>query len=123
MHPVACFVPLWFKPTSLRALVSLTAWTSFVCVVIVLLAIQSPNPLLQGTVWGSAISIGASVTAAFLNSYLRTLLTSVVREDSPHNESRLFWCGVVMQAGSFLGSCVMFPLVSIFNVFQSAEYC
>uniref|UniRef100_A0A915DQY1 Riboflavin transporter n=1 Tax=Ditylenchus dipsaci TaxID=166011 RepID=A0A915DQY1_9BILA len=123
MHPVACFIPLWLKPKSLNVLTSLTALTTFFCGLIVVLALQSPTPLLRHSVWGSAISIVAAIIAASLNSYLRTVLTSVVREDSPQNESRLFWCGVVMQAGSFLGACLMFPLVNVFNIFHSANLC
>ncbi|KAI1722910.1 riboflavin transporter 2 [Ditylenchus destructor] len=122
-HPIACFAPLWIKTSNTTILVSLTILTSALGGLIVILALQSPTPMLHGSVWGASIPIITSILTAFLNSYLRTVLTSVVREGSADNESRLFWCGVVMQIGSFLGACVMFPLVNFLHVFQPAKLC
>lgn len=31
----------------------------------------------------------------------------------------LFWCGVSQQVGSCIGALIMFPIVSIFRLFQS----
>jgi hypothetical protein len=118
---VACFLPQWILPRSVPILAALTATTSVLCGVIITLAAQSPTPLLYNVVWGGILSVSLSIAASALNAYLRTVFTGVMREDAPNDESRLFWCGVFMQVGSFVGSCVMFPLVNVYNLFQSAQ--
>ncbi|KAH7722034.1 hypothetical protein AAVH_10530 [Aphelenchoides avenae] len=94
--PIACFLPMWIQPRAMPVLVGLTGLTTVLCGIIIALALQSPYPILQESVWGAVISIVVSVCASGMNSYLRTVLTSVIREDSP-SESRLFWCGVFTQ--------------------------
>ncbi|KAE9552544.1 hypothetical protein FO519_004241 [Halicephalobus sp. NKZ332] len=120
---VACFVPLWIQPRSVLSLVILTLIASSVCGYIVLLAALSPTPFLVHSFWGGFLSVFASIIAAALHAYLRTVFTSVIREDNPNSESRLFWCGVFMQIGSFIGTSIMFPLVNVANLFQSAAPC
>lgn len=122
-HPVASFLPMWVHPKTLKQLVSLTVIATAFCSIIVILALQSPEPLFRKEISGSILVIVVSVITALLHSYIRTVITTVMREDAPNNESRLFWCGVFMQVGSFLGSVVIFPLVNLVNLFQSAPLC
>lgn len=120
---VACFVPLWVQPRSVPILLLLTVLATGFCGYIVTLAALSPEPFLLHSKWGPSLSVMASIGAASMHAYLRTVFTSVIREDNPNSESRLFWCGVFMQIGSFLGTSVMFPLVNFANLFQSAPPC
>uniref|UniRef100_A0A7E4WE87 Riboflavin transporter n=1 Tax=Panagrellus redivivus TaxID=6233 RepID=A0A7E4WE87_PANRE len=120
---LACFLPLWFQPRSVSILVILTGIATTFCGYIVLIASQSPTPWLVHSNWGGILSVTAAVLAAGFHAYLRTVFTSVIREDNPHSESRLFWCGVYMQVGSFIGTTVMFPLVNYAQIFQSAVPC
>ncbi|KAI6227385.1 Riboflavin transporter [Aphelenchoides fujianensis] len=119
-HPLASFLPMWFQPKGMRSLVVLTVFATIFCSVIVLLAFQSPTPLLHESVFGGVLTVVVSIITAFTHAYLRTVLTSVIRDDAPENENRLFWCGVYMQVGSFLGSLLMFPLVNVAHLFESA---
>jgi riboflavin transporter 2 len=120
---VACFIPLWIQPRSIPILTLLTVIASGFCGYIVVLAGQSPQPFLVQSFWGGFLSVFASIVAASLHAYLRTVFTSVIREDNPDSESRLFWCGVFMQIGSFIGTSIMFPLVNVAHLFQSAPAC
>ncbi|KAI6230973.1 Riboflavin transporter [Aphelenchoides besseyi] len=122
-HPLASFLPMWVQPKGVRTLVCLTAFSTIVCAMIVVLALQSPTPFLHGSIFGSTFTVVVSIITAFMHAYLRAVLTAVLRDDAPHNESRLFWCGVYMQVGSFLGSVIMFPLVNVAHLFQSAPLC
>ena len=99
---VACFLPLWIQPRSVPILTLLTVIASSICGYLVLLAAQSPTPLLLHSYWGGFLSVIASIMAAALHAYLRTVFTSVIREDNPDSESRLFWCGVFMQVRCYL---------------------
>ncbi|KAI6179770.1 Riboflavin transporter [Aphelenchoides besseyi] len=116
-HPLASFF------ANVGATQSLTAFSTVVCAMIVVLALQSPTPFLHGSVFGSIFTVVISIITAFMHAYLRAVLTAVLRDDAPNNESRLFWCGVYMQVGSFLGSVIMFPLVNVAHLFQSAPLC
>ncbi|CAD5208658.1 unnamed protein product [Bursaphelenchus xylophilus] len=122
-HPVASFLPMWIQPKGLKDLVGVTVAGTAGCTAIFVLALQSPKPWGVGTVYGPVFSVLVSIFTALLHAYGRTILTSVIREDAPHNESRLFWCGVFMQVGSFIGSLIMFPIVNVAGLFESAPLC
>uniref|UniRef100_A0A914HCP5 Riboflavin transporter n=1 Tax=Globodera rostochiensis TaxID=31243 RepID=A0A914HCP5_GLORO len=124
-HPLANFLPLWLKPHSLPVLLGLTAICTVGTAFIFVLALQSPNPIFRDSApeIGSAFVIVLSIVTGFLCSYLRTHITGLIRGEHPDSESRLFWCGFFMQVGSFLGACVMFPLVNVFKVFQKRDPC
>ncbi|PAV79322.1 hypothetical protein WR25_23070 [Diploscapter pachys] len=66
--------------------------------------------------------ITAVILAAAFHSYLRVVFASLLREGE-QSASRLFWCGVFIQIGSFFGSVIMFPLVNIFKLFTPAPPC
>lgn len=126
-HPIANFLPLWVKPSSMSIILTLMIICTGGSVFIFILALQSPEPMLRSSnpVLGSTISVVVSVITGFLHSYLRTHLTSIVRSEQQqaHAESALFWCGFFMQIGSFLGACVMFPLVNYTEIFHKRDPC
>ncbi|VBB27736.1 unnamed protein product [Acanthocheilonema viteae] len=84
---------------------------------------MSPTPILQFSTWGSVLIIIIVVCSVALNSFLRTVLATVLGDDATDNETRLFWGGVFIQIGSFLGSIAMFPLVNTFHLFVPAPPC
>ncbi|KAF7635643.1 hypothetical protein Mgra_00004886 [Meloidogyne graminicola] len=102
-HPPANFLPIWCKPRS----ISIIFFMTFICTAstafIFFLALQSPEPLLRDSYpfIGSFLSVSASVLAGFLCSYLRTLITGLVRSEQANSEKALFWCGFFMQVGVF----------------------
>uniref|UniRef100_A0A914WPZ1 Riboflavin transporter n=1 Tax=Plectus sambesii TaxID=2011161 RepID=A0A914WPZ1_9BILA len=65
----------------------------------------------------------AAVCALGIQAYLRTSMAGMLREGAEGSESRLFWCGVFTQLGSFVGAVLIFPLVSVYHLFQSAPQC
>jgi len=119
-HPLANFLPLWIKPKNLSFVVFLTLFCTLLTTVIFILALQSPQPVLYDTIYGGSIPVLSSVLFGFTASYLRTHITGLVRSEHHDDESRLFWCGLFMQIGSFVGAFVMFPLVNVWKIFQRA---
>uniref|UniRef100_A0A1I7WAQ6 Riboflavin transporter n=1 Tax=Heterorhabditis bacteriophora TaxID=37862 RepID=A0A1I7WAQ6_HETBA len=111
---------IFFRSISLLAV--LTVLSSCVTSFIIYLASLSPNFIFNSMVGGSALSIISVLMAAGLHSYLRVVFASLLREGH-QSESRLFWCGVFIQIGSFIGSAVMFPLVNVFHVFTPSPTC
>uniref|UniRef100_A0A914YZI8 Riboflavin transporter n=1 Tax=Panagrolaimus superbus TaxID=310955 RepID=A0A914YZI8_9BILA len=122
-HALACFIPIWYQPTSLRSLTTLTLIATGFCGYIVLLAFQSPYPFLHHSFWGGFFSVSAAIVSSALQSYLRTVFTAVIRDDNPESDSRLFWCGIFMQIGSVIGTAVMFPLINFAHIFKSGPAC
>lgn len=121
--PAICFLPLVIQPKNLCSITGLTLLSSTLSAVIVSLAAMSPTPILQYSILGKILVVSVSVCACALHSYLRTAFATILRQGSEDSESRLFWCGVFIQIGSFLGSSIMFPLVNVFKLFTSAPPC
>ncbi|KAE9417219.1 hypothetical protein Angca_004182, partial [Angiostrongylus cantonensis] len=122
VSPAVSFLPLILAVRSVLSLCFLTFCSSCATAFIVYLASLSPNLIFNSVTIGSILSVGSALLAAGLHSYLRVMFASLLREGE-ESESRLFWCGVFIQVGSFIGSAVMFPLVNIVSVFTSAPRC
>ncbi|KAK6755270.1 hypothetical protein RB195_013942 [Necator americanus] len=116
------FLPFFVSIRSLPVLTALTVFSSLVTAFIIYLATLSPDLIFNSRPVGSVLSICSAVVASGTHSYLRVVFASLLRE-SEQSENRLFWCGVFIQVGSFMGSAVMFPLVNIVKVFTSAPAC
>ncbi|KAF1752857.1 hypothetical protein GCK72_019412 [Caenorhabditis remanei] len=96
VSPLSSFLPFFVSVRSIPVLAVLTACSSAVTAFIVYLAALSPNLIFNSVTAGSALSIGGSLVAAGLHSYLRVVFASLLREGH-QSESRLFWCGVFIQ--------------------------
>lgn len=55
-----------------------------------------------------------------LFSYLKVVIGSLLHEAG---HAALVWCGAVIQVGSLVGALAMFPIVSIYHLFQSGQDC
>ncbi|KAL7077546.1 hypothetical protein ACQ4LE_003303 [Meloidogyne hapla] len=124
-HPPANFLPIWCEPRSLTVIFILTSICTVSTIFIFILALQSPEPMLRTSFpfVGSFLSVSASVLSGFLCSYLRTLITGLVRSEQSNSEKALFWCGFFMQIGSIIGACAMFPLVNYYKIFKKRDPC
>ncbi|KAK0413559.1 hypothetical protein QR680_006869 [Steinernema hermaphroditum] len=121
--PIVCFLPLLLQPKTVFSMSILTGLATFFTGLIVTLAAASPDPIGREYWWGGVIAVFCSVIASALHSYLRTVFAGVLCEGAEDKESRLFWCGVFIQIGSFIGSSIMFPLVNVYGLFTSAPAC
>ncbi|KJH41083.1 hypothetical protein DICVIV_12947 [Dictyocaulus viviparus] len=122
VSPTMSFLPFIFTVKSIPVLCILTFCSSCVTAFMIYLASLSPNLIFDSTTIGSILSVGSALIAAGLHSYLRVMFASLLREGE-ESENRLFWCGVFIQIGSFVGSAVMFPLVNFVSIFTSASPC
>lgn len=53
-------------------------------------------------------------------SYIKVMLGVILRDRS---RSALVWCGAAVQLGSLVGALLMFPLVNVLRLFESADFC
>lgn len=120
-NPVGCFTLFFCSVKQSKPIILLTACVIVLSAYIMTLALSSPRPIFGHSFLGSFLCVSSYVVAGALLAYLRALCGSLLRETN--NQTMLWWCGVSTQAGSFLASVLMFPLVNVFHVFKSASTC
>ncbi|NXO74101.1 S52A3 protein, partial [Phainopepla nitens] len=119
-NPLACVVAMFLPSRSLILMVILTmAGTGFGAYNMAI-AVMSPCPLLQQSQWGDAIIVVSWVLFSGTLSYMKVMAGVILRSRS---RSALVWYGVLEQLGSLLGALLMFPLVNVYGLFKSADYC
>ncbi|XP_059378617.1 solute carrier family 52, riboflavin transporter, member 3-A [Carassius carassius] len=119
-NPVACIIAMFFPKRSLVFLGILCLLGSVFGGYNMAMAAMSPCPLLQDTPLGDAIIVLSWVFFTGLLSYVKVMVGVILRDRS---HSALVWCGAAVQAGSLLGSIIMFPLINIYHLFQSGDVC
>ncbi|XP_027553141.1 solute carrier family 52, riboflavin transporter, member 3 [Neopelma chrysocephalum] len=119
-NPLACVVAAFLPSRSLSLMGFLTmAGTGFGAYNMAM-AVMSPCPLLQQSQWGDAIIVLSWVLFTGTLTYVKVMAGVILRSRS---RSALVWYGMLEQLGSLLGALLMFPLVNIYSLFKSADYC
>lgn len=117
-NPVSCSVAALLPLKSLGGLVFITAGGLGCAAYILLLAVQSPNPILVGTAAGAAIMVSSWVLFVSLTTFVKCRLAAGTMA---HGGARsLMWYGVATQGGSFSGAMLMFVLTNYTHIFKSA---
>ncbi|KAA8591357.1 solute carrier family 52, riboflavin transporter, member 3-A [Etheostoma spectabile] len=119
-NPVACTIAMFFKNRSLVFLGVLTALGTGFGSYNMAMAAMSPCPLLQGSVVGEMIIVLSWLFFTGTLSYVKVMVGVILRDQS---HSALVWCGAAAQIGSLVGSVTMFPLVNIYQLFKSGNFC
>ncbi|NWI57390.1 S52A3 protein, partial [Calyptomena viridis] len=119
-NPLSCIVAMLLPSRSLALLGILSiAGTGFGAYNMAI-AVMSPCPLLQQSQWGDVIIVLSWVLFTGTLTYVKVMAGVILRSRS---HSALVWYGVLEQLGSLLGALLMFPLVNVYSLFESAEYC
>lgn len=119
-NPVACTIAMFFQNRSLVFLGVLTALGTGFGSYNMAMAAMSPCPLLRGSAAGEAIIVLSWLFFTGTMSYVKVMVGVILRDRS---HSALVWCGAAAQMGSLVGSVTMFPLVNIYRLFKSGDYC
>ncbi|KAG7216017.1 hypothetical protein INR49_003539 [Caranx melampygus] len=114
-NPVACTIAM-----SLVFLGVLTALGTAFGSYNMAMAAMSPCPLLQGSVLGEVIIVLSWLLFTGTLSYVKVMVGVILRDRS---HSALVWCGAAAQMGSLVGSVTMFPLVNVYRLFTSGDFC
>nr|XP_019960252.1 PREDICTED: solute carrier family 52, riboflavin transporter, member 3-A-like [Paralichthys olivaceus]XP_019960253.1 PREDICTED: solute carrier family 52, riboflavin transporter, member 3-A-like [Paralichthys olivaceus] len=119
-NPVACTIAMFFPNRSLVFLgVLMTLGAGFGSYNMAMAA-MSPCPLLQGSVVGEVIIVLSWLFFTGTLSYVKVMVGVILRD---HSHSALVWCGAAAQTGSLVGSVTMFPLVNVYRLFKSGDFC
>uniref|UniRef100_A0A3Q0S0D3 Riboflavin transporter n=1 Tax=Amphilophus citrinellus TaxID=61819 RepID=A0A3Q0S0D3_AMPCI len=119
-NPLACMLAMFFQNRSLIFLGILTVVGTGFGSYNMAMAAMSPCPLLHGTAVGEAIIVLSWLFFTGTLSYVKVMVGVILRDQS-HNA--LVWCGAATQMGSLVGSIIMFPLVNIYRLFKSGDFC
>ncbi|XP_028266742.1 solute carrier family 52, riboflavin transporter, member 3-A [Parambassis ranga] len=119
-NPVACTIAMFFQNRSLVFLGVLTAMGTGFGSYNMAMAAMSPCPLLRGSMAGEAIIVVSWLLFTGTLSYVKVMVGVILRDRS---YSALVWCGAAAQLGSLVGSITMFPLVNIYQLFKSGDFC
>lgn len=119
-NPASCFIAMCVLCRSSLGLGLIMALGVVFGGYLMALAALSPCPPLLGSTAGVALVVVSWTLFLGLFSYLKVVIGSLLHEAG---HSALLWCGAVIQAGSLVGALVMFPMVSIYHLFQSGRDC
>ncbi|NP_001088340.1 solute carrier family 52 (riboflavin transporter), member 1 L homeolog isoform X1 [Xenopus laevis] len=119
-NPAACFIAMCLLCRSSVILGVIMAVGMIFGGYLMVLAALSPCPPLVGSLAGVVLVILSWTLFLGLLSYLKVVIGSLLHEAG---HSALLWCGAVIQIGSLVGALVMFPMVSIYHLFQSGRDC
>ncbi|XP_077051515.1 solute carrier family 52, riboflavin transporter, member 2 isoform X4 [Siphateles boraxobius] len=119
-NPLACFVAMFVLLRSSVGLGMMSLGGGIFAAYLMALAALSPCPPLLGSQSGVALVIISWIIFTGLFSYLKVIVGTLLHEAG---HAALLWCGVFIQAGSLIGAVTMFPLVSVYQVFQRAQDC
>ncbi|NWS48451.1 S52A3 protein, partial [Probosciger aterrimus] len=119
-NPLACVVAMLLPGRSLALLGALTMLGTGFGAYNMAMAVMSPCPLLHQSQWGDVTIVLSWVLFTGTLSYVKAMAGVILRKCS---RSELVWYGAMEQLGSLLGALLMFPLVNIYKLFTSADYC
>ncbi|XP_068589840.1 solute carrier family 52, riboflavin transporter, member 3-A [Cebidichthys violaceus] len=119
-NPMACTIAMFFQNRSLVFLGVLAALGTGFGSYNMAMAAMSPCPLLQGSVAGETIIVLSWLFFTGTLSYVKVMVGVILRDRS---HSALVWCGAAQQMGSLVGSVTMFPLVNVYRLFKSGDFC
>uniref|UniRef100_A0A3P9M5E5 Riboflavin transporter n=1 Tax=Oryzias latipes TaxID=8090 RepID=A0A3P9M5E5_ORYLA len=119
-NPVACTIAMFFQNRSLIFLGVLTLLGTGFGGYNMAMAAMSPCPLLIGSAVGEAVIVLSWLFFTGTLSYVKVMVGVILRD---HSHSALVWCGAAAQMGSLVGSITMFPLVNIYHLFKSGDFC
>ncbi|XP_018542895.1 solute carrier family 52, riboflavin transporter, member 3-A [Lates calcarifer] len=119
-NPVACTIAMFFQNRSLVFLGVLTVLGTGFGSYNMAMAAMSPCPLFHGTAVGQVIIVLSWLSFTGTLSYVKVMVGVILRDRS---HSALVWCGAATQIGSLVGSVTMFPLVNVYRLFKSGDFC
>ncbi|XP_077447345.1 solute carrier family 52, riboflavin transporter, member 2 [Stigmatopora argus] len=119
-NPFGCFLAMFVILRSSARLGILLLAGGVFAVYLLVLAVHSPCPPLQGKTAGVVLVVSSWILFTGLFSYLKVAIGTLLHEAG---HAGLLWCGISIQVGSLVGALAMFPLVNVYQVFKQAKDC
>ncbi|XP_029635078.1 solute carrier family 52, riboflavin transporter, member 3-A [Octopus sinensis] len=119
-NPVTCFVAFFLPSTNVIAFSITTLLGLIFASYELTLAVLSPNPFFKNESSGPVILVISWCLVAIFITYSKLSIATIFRRQG---RKGMYWYGAVSQAGSAVGSIIMFILVNVLHLFTSADAC
>jgi len=119
-NPCACFLYSFVPVKRMRSLLIGVVLYLMSTAYIIGVATTSPCPLLNNSPAGGIIMLIVSVVGVGLVSYLRTAISSILQQKG---HRALLYCGISTQVGSLICALFIFPVISVYKLFENAVPC
>jgi len=113
---ISCFLFMFFPRKSIHYVIGGSVGYTLAVIYLLIMATLSPYPLLYDKTFGKILIVVVCMVASSLVAYTKLAIASVMRD---FGHQYLFYTGITMQLGSFIGAVVMFPIVNYTKVFKS----
>ncbi|CAF4374801.1 unnamed protein product [Rotaria sp. Silwood2] len=121
-YSMSILISLKWATVSVRMTIIGTIIGSIFAVFIIIIAIQSPCPWWADTLHGAAVIVVIWLLMVFIIAYLRITTGNFIKADWSE-EKGMFYFGITVQLGSFLGAIPMYLLVNVFDIFTDRKPC
>nr|XP_006814313.1 PREDICTED: solute carrier family 52, riboflavin transporter, member 3-A-like [Saccoglossus kowalevskii] len=119
-NPTACLF-VHFSPIKNNTVIGFISFLgSCIGAYIMWTALESPYPVLCGSIWGEVLVVLAWIFMIGLLTYVKVMIGVICRDNG---RKALMWCGAAMQVGSLAGSIVIFPMVNVLYLFTPNDPC
>ncbi|CAF3410791.1 unnamed protein product, partial [Rotaria sp. Silwood2] len=121
-YSMSILISLKWATVSVRMTIIGTIIGSIFAVFIIIIATQSPCPWWADTLHGAAVIVVIWLLMVFIIAYLRITTGNFIKADWSE-EKGMFYFGITVQLGSFLGAIPMYLLVNVFDIFTDRKPC
>lgn len=120
--PLSLVLSLRWKSLSDKTIVgqSLLNWS--LCMLIFIIAKQSPCPWLADTAEGAMMVIGIWFVMSFISNFLRITIGNRIKEEWS-GEQGMFYYGGSAQLGLLLGTIPTYFVINVLNLFVDRKPC
>ncbi|CAF3438405.1 unnamed protein product [Rotaria sp. Silwood2] len=121
-YSMSILISLKWATVSVRMAIIGTIIGSIFAIFIIIIATQSPCPWWADTLHGAVVIVVIWLLMIFIIAYLRITTGNFIKAEWSE-EKGMFYFGITVQLGSFLGAIPMYLLVNVFDMFTDRKPC
>ncbi|XP_062582189.1 riboflavin transporter 2-like [Saccostrea cucullata] len=119
-NPLSCFAAMFLTVSSCFVISTCTLIGILSAVYIIYTASASPTPMLVGTFAGEFLVILSWILASLFLTYSGVSIANIFHRGGRRT---LLWIGVMQQLGSFLGAIIIYFIINVWELLESAPLC
>ncbi|CAF1336008.1 unnamed protein product [Rotaria sordida] len=121
-YSISLLVSVKWSTLSVRMTIIGTIIGSIIAIFIIIIATQSPCPWWADTLHGALIMLAVWFVMTIIIAYLRITTGNLIKGEWLE-EKGMFYFGITVQLGLFMGAVPMYLLINVFNMFIDRKPC
>ncbi|CAF3727803.1 unnamed protein product [Rotaria sordida] len=121
-YSISLLVSVKWSTLSVRMTIIGTIIGSIIAVFIIIIATQSPCPWWADTLHGALIMLAVWFVMTIIIAYLRITTGNLIKGEWLE-EKGMFYFGITVQLGLFMGAVPVYLLINVFNMFIDRKPC